>query len=126
MPLSIRNYKFVELKKSDKPDKKYMITFINKRSKILKTIHFGNSNYDDFTTYYKNAKKTMLAEDALEIAEKHRKAYIARHHKEDWSKDNVLSSGYMSGNLLWGSRDDKIAVPNIKKMLKIIRFRDDW
>jgi hypothetical protein len=126
MPLSIRSYKFVGLKESDKPDKKYMVIFINKKSKREKIIHFGAKTFNDFTTFYKNAKKTMLAEDALEVAEKRRQAYIKRHNKEDWSKNNILSSAYFAGNLLWGSRDDNLAVPNVRKMLKIIRYRDDW
>jgi hypothetical protein len=126
MPLSIRSYKFVGLKESDKPDKKYMVIFINKKSKREKIIHFGAKTFNDYTSFYKDAKKTMLAEDAIEVAEKRRQAYIKRHRKEDWSKNNILSAAYFAGNLLWGSRDDNLAVPNVRKMLKIIRYRDDW
>jgi hypothetical protein len=73
--------KFISLKPSTRPDKRFMITF----SEPEKTIHFGAENG---STYLDHKDKTK------------RKNYLARHKvREDWTKVNA---GSLSALLLWG------------------------
>lgn len=73
--------KFISLKQSTRPEKRYMITF----SEPKKTIHFGAK---DGSTYLDHKDKTK------------RKNYLARHIvREDW--DNI-NAGSLSAFLLWG------------------------
>ena len=85
----------VLLQKSNKPDKKYMVTFTKGKPNLLssgkelmidgKIIHFGAKGYEHFTTH-KNQDR------------KHR--YILRHNKnENW--ENPLSPGFWARWLLW-------------------------
>ena len=72
--------KFISLKPSTRPDKRFMITF----SEPKKTIHFGAKNG---STYIDHKDKTK------------RSNYLARHKvREDW--DNV-NAGSLSALLLW-------------------------
>lgn len=75
---------------SDKPDKKYfIITNDNKK------VYFGQAGYNDYTIYYKKYGK--------DIADKKKKAYIARHSKmgENWGKSGINTSGFYSRWILW-------------------------
>lgn len=81
---------------SDKPDKKYfIITNDNKK------VYFGQAGYNDYTIYYKKYGK--------DIADKKKKAYIARHSAtrpqgkmgENWGKSGINTSGFWSYWLLW-------------------------
>jgi len=74
--------KFISLKPSTKPDKKFMITFLEPD----KTIHFG---YKNSSTYLDHHDKTK------------RLNYLKRHFQnEDWN--NPLTAGSLSAYLLWG------------------------
>ena len=89
---------------SDKPDKKYfIITSSNKK------IYFGQAGYNDYTIYYKNEGK--------DIADKKKKAYIARHSKmgEDWGKSGIDTAGFWSRFLLWNKPTIKESYNDIKK-----------
>ena len=73
--------KFISLKPSTRPNKRFMITF----SEPKQTIHFGAK---DGSTYLDHKDKTK------------RKNYLARHKvREDWTKVNA---GSLSALLLWG------------------------
>jgi hypothetical protein len=77
--------KFISLKPSTRPEKRFMITF----SEPKKTIHFGAKNG---STYLDHKDKTK------------RKNYLARHKvREDWS---AVNAGSLSAELLWGSSTD--------------------
>lgn len=70
----------VKLLKSTRKDKKYMMIFDNN-----KTVHFGASGYEDFTTHKDEERK---------------KNYIKRHEKnEDFN--NPYTAGAMSRWILW-------------------------
>ena len=89
---------------SDKPDKKYfIITSSNKK------IYFGQAGYNDYTIYYKNEGK--------DIADKKKKAYIARHSKmgEDWGKSGIDTAGFWSRWLLWNLPTKDASYNYIKK-----------
>ena len=87
--------KFISLKHSTKPNKKYVIEF----SEPKKTIHFGSKN----SSTYLNHK------------DKHLKAnYLKRHQvNENWDEVNA---GSLSAFLLWGESTDLNT--NLAKYLK--------
>ena len=94
------------LLKSNKPDKKYMVSFINPETKRNNTIHFGAKNMDDYT----------LTND---INQKNR--YIRRHsyQNEDWSKNGIYTRGFWSRYLLWNKPSIMESIRDIEKQFKI-------
>ena len=84
----------------------------NKKYKAIingqKEIHFGHSQYQDFTTH-KDPKR--------------RENYISRHSKEDWSKSNVASPAWMSRFILWEKPTLKGAIDNANEKYKDIKFK---
>ena len=93
----------VVISKSERSDKKMKATINGK-----KTIHFGHSSYDDFTTH-KNSKR--------------RDNYIARTSKQDHSKQNVASPAWMSRFILWEKPTLKGAVESANKKYKDINIK---
>lgn len=94
----------IKLKKSNKPNKKFMVTIDNK------TIHFGSKGMKDFTIYSKENK---------EEAEKRKKLYINRHKKrENWNKSGIKTAGYWSKNLLWSKS-------TLRESIKALEKRDN-
>ena len=89
----------VVISKSDNKNKKYKAVIDGR-----KTIHFGHSSYDDFTTHNDS---------------KRRDNYIARTSKQDHSKQNVASPAWMSRFILWEKPTLKGAVENANKNIKI-------
>lgn len=86
--------------KSPLSNKKYRAIFDNG-----KHTDFGASGYDDFIQYSKQSK---------ELAEKHKKAYIARHKvNEDWA--DPYSSGCLSRFILWNKKSLKASIEDYKK-----------
>ena len=83
--------KLISIKKSTKPDKKYMAEFETDTNRT-KTVHFGakkenGTPYDDYTITKDKEQRAL---------------YLKRHKKnEDWS--NPLTAGSLSKNILWGS-----------------------
>jgi hypothetical protein len=78
--------KLTSLTKSDRAGKKYKAVFATDTGRS-KTIHFGSSEYQDYTQHADLAR---------------RKAYISRHRsREDWSIPDT--AGSLSYHLLWGS-----------------------
>ena len=77
--------RFLSLEKSTKPDKKYVIKFINPN----KSIHFGA----------KNSLTHLDHHDKIR-----RENYISRHKaREDWTK---INAGSLSRYLLWGDSNN--------------------
>ena len=67
--------------KSNKADKKYMVTIGNK------TVHFGAAGMSDYT-HHKDPER--------------KKRYIGRHNRrESWSKSGLKSAGFWSRWILW-------------------------
>lgn len=76
---------YVQLDKSDRPEKKYKAIFFDNNRKKIKTTYFGQSGANDYTRTHDDEAKQK---------------YIARHQKnEDWS--NFFSAGSLSYHLLW-------------------------
>ncbi len=77
--------KFISLKKSNKPNKKLVITF----SEPDLTIHFGSKNSSTFLDHYDKVKRSN---------------YLKRHKvNEDW---NQINAGSLSAYILWGDTSD--------------------
>jgi len=66
-------------------------------------LHFGNRNYQDYTTHHDAVRK---------------KNYIARHSKnENW--ENIYSKGMWSRYLLWEKKSLQEAIDFIEKKFKM-------
>jgi hypothetical protein len=76
--------KSIVIKKSTKPDKKYVAIFDIDGKK--KSTHFGATGYKDYTSG---------------ATEEQRKAYRSRHAK-DLSTNDAMRAGYLSYYILWG------------------------
>ena len=77
--------KFISLKKSNKPNKKLVITFTEPNL----TIHFGSKNSSTFLDHHDKVKRSN---------------YLKRHKvNEDW---NQVNAGSLSAYILWGDSSD--------------------
>ncbi len=77
--------RFISLKKSNKPNKKLVITF----SEPDLTIHFGSKNSSTFLDHHDKIKRSN---------------YLKRHKvNEDW---NQVNAGSLSACILWGDSSD--------------------
>ena len=74
----------LQILKSDNPKKKYKAIFTKDDGKT-KTIHFGASGYDDYTTHHDKDRRTL---------------YRNRHEKD--LKGDPMKAGYLSYYILWG------------------------
>ena len=92
----------VEISKSDRKNKKYKAV-INGG----KTIHFGHSAYQDYTTHKDEQRK---------------QSYISRHSNEDHSKQNMTSAAYLSRHLLWNKPSLKGSISDLNKKYSDVRF----
>lgn len=94
--------KFVALKRSDKPEKKYMVELETAAGRS-KTIHFGDASLKDYTTH-----------GALERDERKR-LYLARHGAtENWSDPET--AGFWSRWILWNK-------PTVSASLRDVKMR---
>lgn len=71
---------------SKNKDKKFTAYIYVDDKKIAK-IHFGDSNYEDYTTHKDKNRKRL---------------YLARHKNEDWN--NYLKPGFWSRWILWNKK----------------------
>jgi hypothetical protein len=96
------DYKFIELKKSNRPEKKYMAIFQNRKTKRDKVIHFGSAGMEDYTMHKDPARMQL---------------YLKRHSsREDW--DNMMSAGFWARWLLWSKPNYKDAYNLVLSKLK--------
>ena len=90
--------KSVEIKKSTRTGKKLMAIFYDGDKKI-KTIHFGDSNYSDYTIHKDESR---------------RQRYIDRHRKsEDW--ENPMTGGTLALYILWNKPTINAGIADYKK-----------
>lgn len=95
--------KLVSISKATDGKHKYQAIFDIDGKK--KTTKFGATGYKDFIEYSK---------ESSEIADKHKKSYIARHSKtEDWA--NPTKAGTLSKYLLWGEKTFSASLSKYKK-----------
>lgn len=97
----------VYIKKSTKPEKKFMVRVGNK------TIHFGAKGMSDYTIH--KDKERMYR-------------YVKRHRgmNENWKKSGIATAGFWSKHLLWNkpSMNDSIKSTEKKFGIKIKKWRD--
>jgi len=92
---------FYKLERSDKPNKKYLVT-LDTRDKSNQ-IYFGAKGSQDFTIH-RNEKK--------------RAAYIARHQvNEDWS--DPTTAGFWAYHLLWTKPTIREAISDMEKQFNL-------
>ena len=89
----------IYLKKSNRPDKKYMVYVDGK------TIHFGAAGMSDYTKH--KDRERMLR-------------YNSRHQKrENWTKSGIKSAGFWSKWLLWNKPSFSASKSNIQKRFHV-------
>jgi hypothetical protein len=89
----------IYLKKSNNPDKKFMVTIGNK------TVHFGASGYSDFTQH-------------KDLDRMHR--YENRHKsREDWTKSGIKTAGFWSKWILWNKPSLLTSIKGTEKRFNI-------
>ena len=92
----------VEISKSDKPKKKYKAKVENK------TIHFGHSDYEDYTTHKDPVRKQR---------------YLDRHKtNENWGRSGVDTAGFYSRWILWNKTSIKASVSNLNNKYSDLNF----
>ena len=92
----------LQILRSDNPKKKYKAIFTKDDGKT-KTIHFGDSSYDDYTTHHDKDRRRL---------------YRLRHDK-DLQTNNPLTAGHLSMFILWGnSRDIQTNIRLFKNRFK--------
>ena len=103
------------IKKSDKPDKKYMAIFLVNNEKV-KTIHFGSKNMRDFTLINDKSSKWYLPKVLDRNVVKD--SYLRRHIKnEDWT--NPMTAGALSRWILWDKKTLASSLKAFKKRFKL-------
>ena len=81
----------IEVAPSTRPGKKLVARFFDAEDKVIKTTHFGDVRYKDFTSY---------SMDDPKVAKERRLAYIKRHRTaENWR--DPMAAGTLSRYLLW-------------------------
>jgi hypothetical protein len=89
------------LSKSDKPQKKYKITFINPTTNRVNKLYFGASGYQSFT----------------DRNDENRKARYLQRHTEP--SDNPYKPAFWATNLLWNQPTISKSIADIEKRYKI-------
>lgn len=94
--------KKVVIKKSTRPEKKYMAIF-KKNEKKVRTTHFGAKNFSDFTKHKDPERK---------------KRYLNRHKaNENWN--DYMSAGALSRWILWNKPTLRDSIAHYKKKFKL-------
>jgi hypothetical protein len=96
------NYEYLTIQPAEDSRHKYVASFYNIHSGVIKHVKFGAAGYKDYPTY--------VLQSGKEIADIHKASYINRHQaREDWS--NPISKGALSKYILWNK-------PSLKASLK--------
>jgi hypothetical protein len=90
------------LKKSTNSKKKYMVILYDGDKKI-KTIHFGATGYQDYTTHKDDERK---------------KRYIKRHRARE-NHNNYKTAGFWALHILWNKKTIASSIKDIKKNYNI-------
>lgn len=97
-------FEFVSIEKlPDTSPKKFKVILKNLKTNRLKTIRFGATGFENYTSGH--------------LDEERRKRYIARHEKrEDWTKNGVDTAGFWSYHYLWKYKTFREALQKIKSI----------
>ena len=89
----------IHLSKSTRNGKKYMVKVEDK------IIHFGASNYEDYTEHKDPERKQR---------------YLSRHrNRENWAKSGINTAGFWSRWLLWGEPTIAASINKIQKKFNV-------
>ena len=92
-------YHFIKIKKSTKPEKKYMAIFEDCHNGRQKITHFGSANYSDYI-HHKDPER--------------RQRYLDRHRKnENWN--DPTSAGALSRFVLWNKTSLRASIADYKR-----------
>ena len=92
----------IEISRSDKPKKKYKAVINNK------TIHFGHSDYSDYTIHKDLSRKQR---------------YLDRHKtNENWGRSGVDTAGFYSRHILWNKTSIKASVSDLNTKYSDLKF----
>lgn len=102
-------YEFIKLVKLSGDAKKYKAVLLNKDTGREKSVKFGAAGMMDYTKYYKR--------DGKEVADMKKKAYIARHSKnnEDWGASGKDTAGFFSRWVLWNKPSVEASLADVKR-----------
>lgn len=90
---------YVDIKKSSLKNKKWTAVFYDNAKTKVKTTHFGDNRYKDYTQG---------------TSEEQKNAYINRHSKnEDWN--DYMTAGSLSRYILWEYKDFDKSVRGYRK-----------
>ena len=93
-------YEFIKLVKLSGEKKKYKAVLKNKETGREKSVKFGATGYDDYTTHKDEERKN---------------SYISRHKaRENWTKSGVDTAGFWSRWLLWNKPSYRDSLADIK------------
>lgn len=92
-----------ELYNSEKPNKRFMVKFVNPKTDRINHIHFGDSKMDNYTIHKDIERKEN---------------YLKRHKsREDWQ--NLYSAGAWSRWLLWNKPSLKSSIKDMEQIFNI-------
>ena len=91
------------LEKSNRKDKKYMVSYINQDTKKINTIHFGDKGMSDYTQHKDDERKQR---------------YIKRHQVNE-NFDDPYSPGALSRWILWNK-------PTLDESIRDYKIRFDF
>ena len=102
-------FEFIKLVKLSGDEKKYKAVLLNTDTGREKSVKFGSSSNMDYTKYYKR--------DGKEVADMKKKAYIARHSKnnEDWTASGIDTAGFWSKKILWNKPTVASSLADVKR-----------
>ena len=105
----IMGFEFIKLVKLSGSDKKYKAVLLNTDTGREVNVKFGSSSNMDYTKYYKR--------DGKEVADMKKKAYIARHSKnnEDWTASGKDTAGFYAKHILWSEPTVKSSLATMLK-----------
>ena len=90
------------LYKSTNPDKKFMVKFMNEATNRKNTLHFGSSQYSDYT---------------LTNNERRKELYKLRHTKDNIN--DLSFSGCWAMNLLWNKKTLEKSIKDMERKFNI-------
>jgi len=94
---------FVQIKPSTTKAKKLMAIFYDEKKKKIKTTHFGQKGYSDFTTHKDKSR---------------REKYLTRHRaRENWN--DYMTAGSLSRWILWNRPTQQASILDYKRRFKL-------
>ncbi len=97
---------YLEIKKSNVKNKKWTAVFYDCNKKKVKTVHFGDNRYEDYTQHKNEIRKN---------------AYLNRHRNENWN--DFMTAGSLSRWILWEYESFDKAVEAFRKRFAFHQYR---